>query len=523
VTAVPWHRDRGMLAIGGLGVVVLVGYGFDLVPPVARAAVCWGLVSVVQSVEVWVGLRIARLATTSRAGTRFFRLIAAGAGMFAAGSVAQTVHVLADPASPVATTGSPPQLLLLAVGAVFLILAMLTSPLGLTSKRERIRFWLDAATVMVGVALFAWQLTGAARPGTGPPEAAGLVLALIGPAAFVVVAFGVLKITLGGTAVFTRAAAGLGMVAAVLESVNMALTQPLAASGHESWQLALGMLANVAFVGGLRAQYLRSRTLAGTARERRGSAHSRLPYVAVAASYGLLIRVLLDRELSLQSWVVLGGAIVSSALVVVRQLAAFADNDELLGRLNAKVGELADAKEVLQRALGERDMLAERLRHLAYHDNLTGLANRALFLERLTAALAVGAPTVMIIDLDDFKPVNDAHGHHAGDTLLRAAAERLTRCVRDAGTVARLGGDEFAVLLPAAGPAEVAALVERVATAVGEPVPVGGTEVRVRASIGAASAPAGGPTDPTVALTELLHRADLAMYAEKQRKPRVRV
>jgi len=233
--------------------------------------------------------------------------------------------------------------------------------------------------------------------------------------------------------------------------------------------------------------------------------------------------VLLDRELSLQSWVVLGGAIVSSALVVVRQLAAFADNDELLGRLNAKVGELADAKEVLQRALGERDMLAERLRHLAYHDNLTGLANRALFLERLTAALAVGAPTVMIIDLDDFKPVNDAHGHHAGDTLLRAAAERLTRCVRDAGTVARLGGDEFAVLLPAAGPAEVAALVERVATAVGEPVPVGGTEVRVRASIGAASAPAGGPTDPTVALTELLHRADLAMYAEKQRKPPVRV
>jgi len=168
-------------------------------------------------------------------------------------------------------------------------------------------------------------------------------------------------------------------------------------------------------------------------------------------------------------------------------------------------------------------MLAERLRHLAYHDNLTGLANRALFLERLTAALAVGAPTVMIIDLDDFKPVNDAHGHHAGDTLLRAAAERLTRCVRDAGTVARLGGDEFAVLLPAAGPAEVAALVERVATAVGEPVPVGGTEVRVRASIGAASAPAGGPTDPTVALTELLHRADLAMYAEKQRKPPVRV
>jgi diguanylate cyclase (GGDEF)-like protein len=172
-------------------------------------------------------------------------------------------------------------------------------------------------------------------------------------------------------------------------------------------------------------------------------------------------------------------------------------------------------------------MLADRLRHLAYHDNLTGLANRAMFLERLTEALAEAQPTVMIIDLDDFKPVNDTYGHHAGDTLLRVVASRLTRCIGAAATVARLGGDEFAVLLPTADPAGVAALSERVAAAVGEPIPVGtGTEVRVRASIGAASAPAstrGGGTDPAVALTELLHRADLAMYAVKQRKPAVRV
>jgi len=518
VTAAPWHRDRGMLAIGAVGVLVLLGFGPDLVPATARGVVCWSALTVIQALETRVSLTVASLPTTTRAGRRFWRLIAAAAAMFGAGSAVQTVYAVARPASPLVVIGAPAQVALLSVGALFLILAMLTSPLGFTSKRERIRFWLDAATVMVGVALFAWQLSG-------PPHTGDLVDALLGPAAFIVVAFGLVKITMGGTAVFRPVAGLLGCVAAVLESVNTALVQTLTSSGRTGWLLGLGLLANVAFMGGLRAQYLESRTLAGPARERRGSAHSRLPYVAVAASYGLLIWVLLDSELSMHSWVVLGGAIVSSALVVARQLAAFADNDELLGRLNAKVGELADAKEVLQRALGERDMLAERLRHLAYHDNLTGLANRALFLERLTAALAVGAPTVMIIDLDDFKPVNDTHGHHAGDTLLRAVAERLTKCVGDAGTVARLGGDEFAVLVPVAGPAEVAALTGRVAAAVGEPVPVGGiaTEVRVRASIGAASAPAGGPTDPAVALTELLHRADLAMYSEKQRKAPARV
>jgi diguanylate cyclase len=522
-----FSRDRGMRAIGAMGVLVLLGYGLELVPTAAQPAICWSVLTVVQVVETRFALRIAALPTTGRSGRRFWRFIAAAAAMFCAGSLAQTAFSLTNPGSPVAVTGTPVQVLLLTVGAVFLILSMLTSPLGLANKRERIRFWLDAATVMVGVGLFAWQLSGLADAAAGAaPQTADLVNALLGPAAFVVVAFGLVKIIMGGTAVFTPVAGALGCVAAVLESVNTALAQTLVTSGHTGWQLGLGLLANVAFLGGLRAQYLESRAATATARERRRTTHSRMPYVAVAASYGLLIWVLTAHSLTVHAWVVLGGAIVSSALVVARQLAAFADNDDLLARLNAKVGELAEARDVLQRALGDRDMLADRLRHLAYHDNLTGLANRAMYLERLTSALAVAEPTVMIIDLDDFKPVNDTYGHHAGDTLLRAVASRLTECVGADGTVARLGGDEFAVLLPTADPAEVAALTERVAAAVGEPVPLGtggATEVRVRASIGAASAPRGVTgSDPAVALTELLHRADLAMYAEKQRKPAAR-
>jgi diguanylate cyclase (GGDEF)-like protein len=179
---------------------------------------------------------------------------------------------------------------------------------------------------------------------------------------------------------------------------------------------------------------------------------------------------------------------------------------------------------VRQRAVDERDALADRLSHLAYHDSLTGLANRALFLERLAEALAARgpgeAPTVIMIDLDDFKPVNDRHGHNAGDTLLRVVAGRLRDCVRDADTVARLGGDEFAILLATPGPARLADLVRRIGATIRQPVRVGAdrVEVSVRASVGTATGAVldRTPGDVEAELTALLHHADLEMYADKQ-------
>jgi diguanylate cyclase (GGDEF)-like protein len=242
-----------------------------------------------------------------------------------------------------------------------------------------------------------------------------------------------------------------------------------------------------------------------------------MPYVAVVANYAVAVWVLHDTGLGLTAWVVLVGALVGSALVVARQLAAFADNDDLVTRLNAKVDELADARDVLQRAVQERDALAERLRHLAYHDALTGLANRTLFLDRLKAELAGGGtPTVLMLDLDGFKPVNDRYGHNAGDQLLQTVALRLSRCLRDHGTVARLGGDEFAILLPSDQPADVPGLVRRLAGVVAEPVTLGPARdaavASVRVSIGTATARPG--TD----LMTLLHEADLEMYAAKRQK-----
>jgi diguanylate cyclase (GGDEF)-like protein/PAS domain S-box-containing protein len=156
------------------------------------------------------------------------------------------------------------------------------------------------------------------------------------------------------------------------------------------------------------------------------------------------------------------------------------------------------------------------IRHLAHHDALTGLANRALFRERLGRALAAarrrgGPVAVLCLDLDRFKPVNDTLGHPVGDALLRAVAARLLACVREGDTAARLGGDEFAVLQAGAGQPEAAgALARRLVEALSAPYEVLGHQVVVGASVGVALAPGDG-RDPD----ELLKRADMALYRAK--------
>jgi diguanylate cyclase (GGDEF)-like protein/PAS domain S-box-containing protein len=154
--------------------------------------------------------------------------------------------------------------------------------------------------------------------------------------------------------------------------------------------------------------------------------------------------------------------------------------------------------------------------HMARHDGLTDLPNRALFYERLEIRLADmhlngGACAVLCLDLDHFKAVNDSLGHLAGDALLRVVAHRLRFAVRAEDTVARLGGDEFAVLMTDAGDlCRVEALAERLADTVLAPVPFGEQRMEVGLSIGIALAPAHG-TDSEA----LFKRADLALYRAK--------
>jgi len=167
------------------------------------------------------------------------------------------------------------------------------------------------------------------------------------------------------------------------------------------------------------------------------------------------------------------------------------------------------------RDITERKALEEQLRHQAFHDALTGLANRSLFLDRLEHALARasrgGPPTaVLYLDLDDFKAVNDRLGHAEGDRLLVAVAERLRAATRAADTVARLGGDEFAVIVEDVDATEARRTAERILEALAVPFGIGDGQILARASIGIAIRAADG-----AGADELLRRADIAMYAAK--------
>ena len=167
------------------------------------------------------------------------------------------------------------------------------------------------------------------------------------------------------------------------------------------------------------------------------------------------------------------------------------------------------------RDITERKKTEALLTTQAFHDNLTGLPNRAYFLgshEREIARTEEGAQVaVLFIDLDDFKPINDTFGHQAGDQLLREIAHRIDACVRPAGMTARLSGDEFAVLLPDYTAEEAKFLAKRIAADVKAPVELCGRMVSVCASIGAAA------TAEPIDSSTLLDRADASMYAAKRR------
>jgi diguanylate cyclase (GGDEF)-like protein/PAS domain S-box-containing protein len=166
------------------------------------------------------------------------------------------------------------------------------------------------------------------------------------------------------------------------------------------------------------------------------------------------------------------------------------------------------------RDVSDRKELEAQLVHQAFHDGLTGLANRTLFTERVEHALAgagQGDLAVLFIDLDDFKHVNDSLGHGAGDQLLVAAARRLQGCLRPTDVAARLGGDEFAVLLERVTDAVAAATVAgRVLDTLHQPFGLNGRTIPIKASLGVATGRPG--VDEA---DELLRNADVAMYAAK--------
>jgi diguanylate cyclase (GGDEF)-like protein/PAS domain S-box-containing protein len=167
------------------------------------------------------------------------------------------------------------------------------------------------------------------------------------------------------------------------------------------------------------------------------------------------------------------------------------------------------------RDMAERSAAHETMHRLAFYDTLTGLSNRVLLDDRIDAALGGSrrpGETVGVIymDLDDFKPINDTHGHAVGDCVLSIIAQRMMNCVRDTDTIARVGGDEFIALFPRLmGKTELGAKARVLAESVSQPVTVGDITVGVSVSVGLATYQNGEHYD------ELITRADHAMYRAK--------
>jgi diguanylate cyclase (GGDEF)-like protein len=170
---------------------------------------------------------------------------------------------------------------------------------------------------------------------------------------------------------------------------------------------------------------------------------------------------------------------------------------------------------VLYTDISELKHRENQIRHLAYHDTLTGLPNRALFHQRVDRALAGARPrneivVVMCIDVDHFKNVNDSLGHSAGDAVLKCIADRLREAVRETGTVARLGGDEFGIVFTDLAPEHATKVAGQLLNAVSQPVDFHGHQLARGISIGiATSATDGDETE------NLLKNADLALYRAK--------
>ena len=187
---------------------------------------------------------------------------------------------------------------------------------------------------------------------------------------------------------------------------------------------------------------------------------------------------------------------------VVRDPSRLAPSEELEARLR---GLAALASTAMHNAL-----LLDRVSHQAHHDALTGLPNRKLLVERLKElAVDKGAQlSVLFVDVDDFKDVNDGMGHHAGDILLTAVGQRLVSAVRDEDFVARLGGDEFAIAVVDPDPAAARVIANRVVASLEAPFAIGEARVTIGASVGVA-------TGAGLTVEEMLRNADVAMYTAK--------
>lgn len=431
----------------------------------------------------WTASRVTGLDAGTR---RFWRHLAVACALFTAGTIGNTVDAVGGTA-PSQQIGPFTLIGYLSVLGVVLW-ALLRLPSWQRSRADWIRFGLDAGIVLLTVGALVWHFSLRNHQQwvtqTGGSGAMLIITVVVGlsMATFVKVAFaGAGKLDRRATYILATGSAVSGSVGSLSPFLidrpylsTSLLAVPLAA-------FSIHLAAVVQARGGNRVRPPRTRR----------RSFSVVPYLAVAVTDTLLLTTEPGDATQIRTMAYI--AVGLTALVVVRQILALRDNQRLLATVDGNLVQLREYQ--------------DRLTHQATHDSLTGAGNRALFEQRTRELLAENQPFhVALLDLDDFKSVNDRLGHRVGDRLIQEISRRLTAAAGDSGLLTRLGGDEFALILR---PGEVAAVATRLVAVVGRPADLDGATVVATASLGITTARSGD--DPT----ELLRRADVAMYAAK--------
>ncbi|WP_250008360.1 diguanylate cyclase domain-containing protein [Actinoplanes sp. M2I2] len=476
------RRDPLLLGFAGWGALAAILF-FALDGHTAwQVRVFWAFQPPMDLFLAFCSWRVARLATG--AIRRFWLVMVSVGVLFTVGDTVQTV--LSFTPGAWTTTGGAVQTVCFGIGLTAVVAAMLAHPHPTRTGRERLGFWLDSATVLAAGGVVAWCLL-ATPAGYSRPQ---LLAVIAATGVSITAAFAAIKMILSGNAPMHKAAAVPMVLSAVVMSIGLVLA-PGSAVAVPAVVYLVRFLPTLLINCGPRIQlFLASRDRTTAFSQRRRKPYSLLPYGAMVVAFGALIAVL-PGGVNTRLWGVVAGLVLICALVAARQLVAFQDNTALIDQLR------------------EHEI---RLRQQAHFDGLTGLANRTHFHEQVARALEspAGGVSVLLVDLDGFKTVNDTMGHAAGDTLLMAVADRLRGAIRTGDVVARLGGDEFAVLLSSCPAGEATQTAERILAALTVPEQIDGVPVRAAASIGVAAATPG--TDVGL----LLRQADLAMYAAKR-------
>ncbi|MEV0901975.1 bifunctional diguanylate cyclase/phosphodiesterase [Actinoplanes sp. NPDC049802] len=485
------HRRIDPSLVVALGLFLFVNGWFviGLFHEWRHPIVAWLVMPVFSMLVTYECSRVARCAEIDRDTRRFWTRLGIACGMLIPGTASAMYDALAGPVLS-QQIGVRTQLIFgFCMG--FVLYALLRLPTWQRTSGDWLRFVLDTGIIVLTAGVLLWHLSLSRIDFSGSPNAtprAVMVITLVSAVSLVTF----VKVAFAGAGRLDRGAlhilsAGVGLAALTAAVAPFIVDRP-----YLSTSLLAFPMSQLTAILAARRQ-LRNRNQPPPVRPP-ARRFSIVPYLAVALLYAAVLRVEVPRGGA--EMVMALAAAGATVLVVLRQLTTLRDNARLLDTVDASLSQL--------------QAYQKQLDHQVSHDALTGIGNRSSYVEEISARLAGGEPfMVALLDLDDFKTVNDRYGHGTGDILLQTISRRLRERLRSEDTVARIGGDEFTLLLPGLTEAETDTLLLELMSVVQAPVLDGGLEMAPRISVGVT---ASRPEDTAL---ELLRRADVAMYAAK--------